>query len=476
MTQIKVENLRLKYAGDEMLFHDVSFSCKHGEKILFLGPSGCGKSTLLQVISGLIPTVMEVPMRADNIITPESWGYVFQDPDSQFCMPYVDEELAFVLENLAVPREKMDCKINYLLNEVGLELPHPHTKINELSGGMKQRLAIASVLAMEPDVLFLDEPTALLDPEGTKEVWDTIKRVGEEKTVIIVEHKLNYLLDWVERVVVFDDKGTIIADGATLEVFSQYKEKLKEYGIWYPGVWEEVIDPTNLNQNPEKGESIISLHDFQGFRGKECKISVEDVTFHKGQWTTIIGKNGAGKSTLLEAIRKLLKTKGELHYFGENYEEEVTFVFQNPEFQFVTHSVEEEIGYTLLRKGVSEVERNNKVEKLLDNFHLTHVRKKHPFELSTGQKRRLSVASAVVHRPSVLLLDEPTFGQDSRNTFSMLEWLQQLKEEGGCVVMVTHDEHIVEHFADKVLVVESGEVVEVIEKERYVHDAMVITS
>ena len=179
MTQIKVENLRLKYAGDDMLFHDVSFSCKHGEKILFLGPSGCGKSTLLQVISGLIPTVMEVPMRAENIITPESWGYVFQDPDSQFCMPYVDEELAFVLENLAIPREKMDCKITSLLNEVGLELPHPHTKINELSGGMKQRLAIASVLAMEPDVLFLDEPTALLDPEGTKEVWDTIKLVGE---------------------------------------------------------------------------------------------------------------------------------------------------------------------------------------------------------------------------------------------------------------------------------------------------------
>ncbi|MFZ2674670.1 MAG: ABC transporter ATP-binding protein, partial [Trichococcus flocculiformis] len=156
--QAYVEKLKLKFPGDaELLFRDLSFSVAEGEKVLLLGPSGCGKSTLLQVLSGLIPQSIEVPMKAEKLVTPASWGYVFQDPDSQFCMPYVDEELAFVLENLAVPREEMAAKIDFALRQVGLELADSHIPIESLSGGMKQRLAIASVLVLDPEVLFLDE-------------------------------------------------------------------------------------------------------------------------------------------------------------------------------------------------------------------------------------------------------------------------------------------------------------------------------
>ena len=469
---ITAKNIRLKYPGGERLFNDLSFSCEKGEKILLLGPSGCGKSTLLQVLSGLIPDAIDVPMIAEELQLPESWGYVFQDPDTQFCMPYVDEELAFVLENLAIPRQFMDEKILELIQKVGLNLSTPHTKINELSGGMKQRLAIASVLAMEPDVLFLDEPTAMLDPQGTKELWDTMKKVSHDKTVIIVEHKLDHLLEFVDRVVIFQENGTIFADGKTEEVFRTYKEKLKEYGVWYPGVWEEFAlnQPKTTDNSHSKKNVLISVNKLSGFRGKEVKIEIDRARIHEGEWITIVGDNGAGKSTLLESLMGLLKTEGEctVHSNNSNREDTVAFVFQNPEFQFVTNAVSEEIAYTLNNQHIHELEIKEKVEQLLHEFHLKHVEKNHPFSLSTGQKRRLSVASSVVHEPQVLLLDEPTFGQDSKNTFSMLNRFRQLKEQGVSIVMITHDEHIVEHFADTVWVVEDGVLTQQLSKEEYI--------
>ncbi|WP_078381604.1 ABC transporter ATP-binding protein [Sutcliffiella halmapala] len=470
---IQTIDLRLKYPGGKQLFHDLNISIKKGEKVLILGPSGSGKSTLLQVLAGLIPQVLEVPMIAKEVIYPESWGYVFQDPDSQFCMPYVDEELAFVLENLAVPRSEMNARLLELLDKVGLELENPHISIQQLSGGMKQRLAIASVLAMEPEVLFLDEPTALLDPDGTEEVWDTIKDVGKDKTVIIVEHKIDKLLDFVERVVVLNEAGDIITDGPTEVVFRDSLPLLKEYGIWYPNVWRDYLQtrkPKILSSFLED-EPIIKVQDFSGLRGKLKKIWVKDAEVYKGQWITIIGENGAGKSTLIESLMKLLKTEGSYEIMGEAVDaipsDLITFVFQNPEFQFVTTSVYDEIAYTLRLKKVSELETKQRVEELLEKFHLHHVRDNHPYQLSTGQKRRLSVAAAVVHQPKVLLLDEPTFGQDSKNTFSMLEWLEAIKNEGGTIIMVTHDLHIVKEFADQIWFVKQGEVSSIMDKSEY---------
>ena len=230
-------------------------SVNKGEKILILGPSGSGKSTLLQVLTGLIPNAVEVPMKAEELTIPESWGILFQDPDSQFCMPYVDEEIAFVLENLQIPRDKMKRYIEFYLQQVGLKFDDIHTNINTLSGGMKQRLAIASVLALEPEVLFLDEPTAMLDPEGTKRVWETIKNVGEDKTLVIVEHKIDQIVDFVDRVILLGENGNIIADGTKQEVIDQHRDILIEQGIWYPQVWEEYMQAKRRNNPGIKGGS-----------------------------------------------------------------------------------------------------------------------------------------------------------------------------------------------------------------------------
>lgn len=461
-----VEKLRLKFAGGEsLLFKDLSSSFYQGEKVLLLGPSGCGKSSLLQVLTGLIPHSIDVPMKAESIEVPSSWGYVFQDPDTQFCMPFVDEEIAFVLENLQVPREEMPRKIEELLLKVGLKLDSTHTSINTLSGGMKQRLAIASVLALEPEVLFLDEPTAMLDPDGTKDIWDTIKKVSHDKTVIIVEHKIDHVIDYVDRIILFDSTGKIIADGCKEDIFQNYKKEIKAHGIWYPGVWDDYIQerPYEIQEVDHAASEVLNLENFKGYRNKEAKIQVADCTVKAGEWIVIVGENGAGKSTLLHALIQFIKTSGQYDLVGSDIKkikkltEYLTFVFQNPEFQFITNSVYEEIAYSLKMEKVHEKVIEEKVEELLTLFQLENHRNQHPYQLSMGQKRRLSVAASIVKKQQIMLLDEPTFGQDSKNTFALLELIEQYRRNGTTILMVTHDKQIETHFATRVWQIKAGE-------------------
>lgn len=488
-----VEKLRLKFSGAPALtFRDLSLSIRRGERVLLLGPSGCGKSTLLQVLTGLIPHAVEVPVSYESIVVPKRWGFVFQDPDTQFCMPFVDEELAFVLENQCVPREQMVPRIERLLERVGLRLERLHTPIAELSQGMKQRLAIAGALALEPDVLFVDEPTALLDPEGTEQVWEAIRAAGEGRTVVIVEHKIERIVDYIDRVVLFDRDGGITADGRPADVFASFKHRLVEDGIWYPGVWDDyaagsryagaggrganrkLSDRPGAPGVPADGgreapvayagtEPLIRLDGFEVYRGKEAKLNVRSADVRPGEWIAVVGPNGAGKSTLLLGLMRLLRTSGGYELNGRpagktrELSDEIAFVFQNPEFQFVTNSVYAEVAFSLRKDKRPEAEVAAKTQQLLDAFELADRRDQHPFLLSLGQKRRLSVASAIVKEQRILLLDEPTFGQDARNTFALLEKLEEWRARGTAIVMVTHDADIVRRFATRVWEVEAGE-------------------
>ncbi|WP_083537135.1 MULTISPECIES: ABC transporter ATP-binding protein [unclassified Paenibacillus] len=470
----------MKFPGSgALLFEDLSLTIREGEKVLLLGPSGCGKSTLLQTLAGLIPEVVEVPMKAESRGKPASFGYLFQDPDAQFCMPYVDEELAFVLENLQVPREEMKRRIAELLLRVGLDPENSHAPIASLSGGMKQRLAMASLLALEPDVWFLDEPSSLLDPEGTREIWETVKRVTAGKTVIIVEHKIDEIVDFVGRVVMFDEAGRIQADGAPALVFRERLGDLQSCGIWYPGVWEDYMAgrlqtglppeerrlPQTAGLPPEAaGEPLLSLRRFEGCHGKLKIVEAGMAAIWPGDWVAVIGRNGAGKSTLLSALMQLIPTHGEYMLDGRQVSRledvvcQAAYVFQNPELQFISSSVFEEIAFNFRRDGEPEESIEAGVTALLDEFGLAGQRGQHPYQLSLGQKRRLSVAAATVKAQRLLLLDEPTFGQDAAHTFALLEKLEQWRQNGMTIVMVTHDMDIVRHFATQVWTVENGAV------------------
>lgn len=460
------EKLRLKFPGTkELLFEDLSLSFEKGEKVLLLGPSGCGKSTLLQALSGLIPNSIEVPLKYADCTYPDSWGFVFQDPDSQFCMPYADEEIAFVLENLQVPREQMPQRISELLSLVGLDLKDPHARINTFSGGMKQRLAIASVLALDPEVLFFDEPTAMLDPEGTIAIWETVKRISADKTVIIVEHKIEHVIDFIDRIIVFDAAGTIIADGSPDEVFPSHQTEFEKYGIWFPGVWDQYQSTAVSIKTPDFPlKRKIVLENFTGFRNKQTKLRIQHAEAVSGDWIAVTGKNGAGKSTLLLSLIQLLKTSGTYQVNGrsihsnKDISSEAGFVFQNPELQFVTNTVFDELAISFRQTHASQETMEKKVAELLQLFHLTNQRELHPYQLSMGQKRRLSVATAIAKNPAILLLDEPTFGQDAKNTFAVLELLESYRLSGHIIIMATHDSHIIQHFATKVWNVVDGEV------------------
>lgn len=497
-----VRNLRLKFPDEKtFVFKDFSFAVERGEKVLLLGPSGCGKSTLLQVLAGIIPKLVEIPMKCEEQMLPASWGVLFQDPDTQFCMPYVDEELAFVMENRSIPRGEMRPKMQEALDKVGLVLEDLHLPIASLSQGMKQRLALASILLTDPEVLLLDEPSALLDPEGRKQIWEAVRQIAGNRTLIIVEHRIEEVLEQelVDRVVLFDPNGRCLGQGAPAELFARFRKELEQYGIWYPGVWDRYMQkrerqagypqggnaPLLKNQPvPPHGESpglhreardhaerspLIELSGFRGLRQGRAVIRVDRAEVYPGDFIAVTGPNGAGKSSLLLSLMGLLPSEGRYLLSGKPMaakkgrkrtvmaaSEKIGFVFQNPEFQFVENQVEREIAFSLREEGASEEEIGARVLEAMERFGLRGLGKRHPYQLSLGQKRRLSVAGAAVTDRPVMLLDEPTFGQDAANTFAILELCEQLCKAGTAVIMVTHEETIAGKIATRKWEVRDG--------------------
>lgn len=482
------QNLRLKFPGErDFIFKDLSITVFQGEKVLLLGPSGCGKSTLLQVLGGLIPHVIEVPLKAETLVVPKSKGFVFQDPDTQFCMPYVDEELAFVLENRGIAREHMVPMMQQALGAVGLQLTGLHVPVDSLSQGMKQRLALASVLLLEPETIFLDEPSALLDPAGRTQMWESVWRAADGRTLVVVEHRIEEIVDRMDRIILFAPDGSIIGNGNPELIFRMFRRELQDYGIWYPGVWKDYFQLAELRQGVmgeralQNGcEALVSLRRFTGYRSGQPVIHVEAADIYPGDFIAVTGPNGAGKTSLLLSLMGLLPRKGQYMLCAKKMPEtaeaswrqrkrhrppsdRIGYVFQNPEFQFVAETVEEEIGFTLkLQTHEDQREIEAKVRSFLSFFHLMGLEERHPYQLSTGQKRRLSIASAVVGGQPVLLLDEPTFGQDARNTFAILKYCMMMQAEGSAILMVTHEDGIARHVATRVWEVQDGRLQETV--------------
>ncbi|MFK2825317.1 ABC transporter ATP-binding protein [Bacillus sp. B190/17] len=470
------------YERTEPTLTNVNLSIKEGEKVLLLGPSGSGKSTLLQVLSRLIPNTIFAHMKGE-VWGPAQKGVLFQDPDSQFCMLKVDEEIAFSLENRGIPPIHMPEMIQTVKEQVGLGDLEGETPIHSLSGGMKQRLALATILALEPDVLFLDEPTSQLDPIGTKEVIDILKQLNENQTMILIEHKLEGVLEWIDRVILFNDRGEVAADGDPHVIYKEYEQLIEQYGIWkprlWPSTWEQLLREENLDiinrwkrktriEKQSHVQPLVTVTDGALRLGNNTVWSNVNVEINKGDWVAVMGPNGSGKSSFLKTIMGLCTLKeGFVNYHfpfhsqkkairPEVLSKSIGFVFQNPEHQFVTDSVEDEISFVGKVEGWSEKKTMERTEQLIEEFSLSHLRKANPYTLSTGQQRRLSVASMLLKKHEVLLLDEPAFGQDARMTDELAKRINTLNEQETTIVMTTHDVEFAYQYANKLIIFAEG--------------------
>ncbi len=531
---IKVKDLHFKYVGRKAeALQGVNLRIRQGETVLLLGPTGSGKSTLALCLNGLIPQVMGGRMNGrvriaglDTSETPiseltQQVGIVFQDPEAQFVTMTVEDEIAFGLENLRVPPEEMDGHIREALARVGMTR-YRRRRVDALSNGEKQRLALATLLAMRPRILVFDEPTANLDPVGTREVFETItqlKRTGQY-TIILVEHKLDELMHLVDRVVALTPNGNILTDGPPQAVFRDQAEALLEHGIWMPqtallahrlrgrgvrlepfpvtleqaeqallrvtrgkNTQYETHNPalstwTGLSVNSVEGEAEGTPHETNdpppAVQVRNLSFSydgpvvLDDINLRvpQGDFLAIVGANGAGKTTLAQHLMDVLHPpRGIVLLDGSDVTRipardlirQVGYVFQNPEHQFITESVEHELSFGLRLMGLPEAEIETRVGALLEQFGLSHLARANPFTLSQGEKRRLSVATMLAVGQETLILDEPTFGQDQRNAEALMQMLSELHAAGRTVIMITHDMTLVAEYARHVAVMVEGQ-------------------
>lgn len=430
--------------------------------MLLLGPSGSGKSTLLHALAGVLGGDDEGEqwggLRVDGILPADARGragLVLQDPDSQVILARVGDDVAFGCENLGVPRDETWRRVADALDAVGLDLPFDHPT-SRLSGGQKQRLALAGAIAMRPGLLLLDEPTANLDPAGVAEVREAVGRVLERtgSTLVVVEHRVDVWLDLVDRVVVLGGDGRLIADGDPDEVLAARRTELAAAGVWVPDVPLEV--PRATDAVVDGSAAILSARDLSIGRPRAPVLrSGIDLVLPAASSTVLTGPNGAGKSTLALTLGGLLPPRAgavvaasglaggiddaPIRWRSRDLLTRIGTVFQEPEHQFVASTVRDELAVGPRALGLPEPEVGARADEVMHRLRLDHLAAANPFTLSGGEARRLSVGAALATRPAVVILDEPTFGQDRLGWVELVRLLHELVAGGTTLLSVTHD-------------------------------------
>jgi energy-coupling factor transport system ATP-binding protein len=511
---IRIRGLTFYYTDmAEPALRDINLDIEGGEFILITGPSGSGKTSLCRCLNGLIPhfhggringqvnvdgtAVLEHPTKemATKV------GMVFQDPENQLVAMDVEREIAFGLENLAFPRHIIAKRLEESLDTLGISHLRQR-QVHDLSGGEKQKVAIASVLALHPDVLVLDEPTSELDPHSAEEVLSIVQRLNDELglTVVLLEHRLDRVVHLIDRMIVMDE-GCIVADGDPRQVLDdgavsaigvgappivrlvqRLKQKgdsigtipltVKEGRSMLGAAFQQARDEGGNTKTPAKateGPPLIKVDNLwhtypQGptsLRGVNLEIS-------RGEFVSIMGRNASGKTTLVKHLNGLLKpTKGKITV-GEVDTREATvaqlarkvgMVFQNPNDHIIADTVEDEIAFILRNLGFERGEIADRVDEMLEIFGLAEYRKRYPRLLSGGQRQRVALASVLVARPEVLILDEPTRGLEYRLKSELMGFIERYRDEGNTVILVTHDVETVAEYADRVILLSEGRMV-----------------
>ena len=492
-------------AQAEATLKDISFDIVKGEKVLILGPSGSGKSTLAQCLNGIIPNIHkgqakgQVRIDGQDIFKQSIYdksqlvSTVLQDPDGQFIGLTVAEDLAFALENDCANRSEMKDKVALWAERLDLTSLLNH-RPQDLSGGQKQRVSLAGVLIDESPILLFDEPLANLDPKSGQETIDLIDKIHKEvgATTIIIEHRLeDVLYRPVDRILLVND-GTLLFNGSPDELLSS--TLLLENGIREPlyvtalrQLGFDTRDAQNLSQldaldlsdlvlpdrvlkdkRDSSSDSILKVEGLSVSYGDNPAI-IEDMSFSlkKGERLAIVGKNGAGKSTLAKALCGFVPSQGKLTYKGQDISqdsiaersERIGFVLQNPNQMISQTMIFDEVALGLRLRGIEETEVEERVHEVLKTCGLYSFRKWPISALSFGQKKRVTIASILVLKPEIIILDEPTAGQDYKTYTDIMNFLDSLQKQGHTIVMITHDMQLMLEYSDRCLVVVEGKII-----------------
>ena len=471
MTSLAIEALTVSFGSGPAL-RDVDLVVDSGECVLLAGPSGSGKSTLIQCLNGLIPrcipaqvggrisvagrAVCDVPVSEMS----RQVGVVFQNPRTQLFNVRVEDEVAFGPRNVGLEPTEIEGRVAWALAAVGLA--HLRTRsTHALSGGELQRLAIAAVLAMGCRLLVLDEPLASLDVEGTRSVIDVVGRLNRENgvTVIMVEHRLGPAAAVAGRTVLLHE-GAVVADGPTEEVLGR-RELLRRLGLRRPAedaqtIWRELVEPGP----PGTSAPLISLRGVTAGEGRPPALRGLDLTIHEGECLALVGDNGAGKSTLARLIAGLLRPRRGVVSCADGRRLRpatgVGMLFQDPTAQLLCDTVEDEVALGLRNMRRLQAGTVNETLAVVD---LARLRERPVFALSLGEQQRLALAAVLCLRPRLLILDEPTVGQDWGHMERFMEAVRRLNRAGSTIVLITHDFKLVHRYASRVVVLEQGRVV-----------------
>lgn len=524
-TIIKLDDVSFSYGHEAQNALDhVSLAIEKGEFVGVIGPSGAGKSTLAAVMSGAIPhhytgqlfgaTLVDDRDTCEITLTDISRvvGSVLQDIDAQMVAPIVEDEMLFGLENFGIPHDQIEERISQTLTTVGIS-DLRHREIATLSGGQKQKVAIAAIIAMAPNVLVLDEPTAALDPASSTLVFDTLRQINREHgiTVVVIEQKVALLSKYCSRVLVMAD-GKLAFDGEPHQVFAHASE-LRQMGVDSPRVARianslaEVgllpsdqapclnvseahqlissllADATSKDAPADVPETSPQIPAVPRGVNQEPVVELTDVTFayphggasvsnlnmcvYPGELVGIIGQNGAGKTTLTKLLNGLLHpASGTVRMAGMNTADVPTSaiaakcatLFQNPDRQLCRDTVLDEVAFGLELHGVGTDEARQRARVAAERFGLPLDES--PFSLSRGQRQMVALASVVVLDPQVVLLDEPTSGLDYRECMTVMETVSEMAERGCAVIMVCHDMEVVSDFAQRLVVMADGRILE----------------
>lgn len=492
-------------AQAEATLKDISFDIAKGEKVLILGPSGSGKSTLAQCLNGIIPNIHkgqaqgQVRIDGQDIFKQSIYdksqlvSTVLQDPDGQFIGLTVAEDLAFALENDCADQSEMKDKVALWAERLDLTSLLNH-RPQDLSGGQKQRVSLAGVLIDESPILLFDEPLANLDPKSGQETIDLIDKIHKEvgATTIIIEHRLeDVLYRPVDRILLVNE-GELIFNGSPDELLSStlllengireplYVTVLRQLGFDTRSAQNlsqlDALDLSDLalpdrvlkDKRDSSSDSILKVEGLSVSYGDNPTI-IEDLSFSlkKGERLAIVGKNGAGKSTLAKALCGFVPSQGKLTYESQDISqdsiaersERIGFVLQNPNQMISQTMIFDEVALGLRLRGIEEAEVEERVHEVLKTCGLYSFRKWPISALSFGQKKRVTIASILVLKPEIIILDEPTAGQDYKTYTDIMNFLDSLQKQGHTIVMITHDMQLMLEYSDRCLVVVEGEII-----------------